>query len=242
MNGELIPRTALGETDLASMYRLFRSHFDNISEHHFRADLAQKQWIVRIRRGNVLHGFSSLRFIRMRDGGEDLEILYSGDTIVSPEARFSTLFARTWIAGVKELIRYYDVSELHWLLLVSGFRTYRFLPVFWKEFYPCYAWPTPASEQDRMDSIATSLFGEQFHAGTGIVRFTQPQICRADRDGIAGNRFRNPHVEFFVARNPGYTNGDELVCWTRLSEENLTAAGARMWHACEDASPLPLAG
>jgi hypothetical protein len=46
--------------------------------------------------------------------------------------------------------------------------------------------------------------------------------------GVPSGRERNPHTEFFLSKNPGYVNGDELVCLTELCPENLTAAGRRM--------------
>ena len=38
----------------------------------------------------------------------------------------------------------------------------------------------------------------------------------------------DPHVAFFLKRNPGHGDGDELVCLTELSDDNLTRAGRRM--------------
>jgi hypothetical protein len=46
--------------------------------------------------------------------------------------------------------------------------------------------------------------------------------------GIPANRLRNRHVAFFAQRNPGHRDGDELVCLTRLQDDNLTASGRRI--------------
>jgi len=240
--GELIPRSSLSDVDIAAMYELFRTHFDNVDAHGFRTDLGDKQWIIRIRSRRSLLGFTSLRYVNMKHAGEQLKILYSGDTIVAPEARRSTLFARSWISAVRQLSGYYDAQEFYWLLLVSGFRTYRFLPVFWEEFFPVYDRITPVFEQRRIDSAARLLFNDHYLADRGIVRFDRPQILKADQGGIAESRLRDPHVANFSARNPGFWQGDELVCWTRLSEANLTAAGRRMWQACDAERPVSLAG
>jgi len=240
--GEFLPRSALDDGDVTAMHALFTEHFDNVSERCFRTDLARKDWVLRIRRNGVLLGFSSLQFLRVPHGAQKLNVLCSGDTIVSPEARFSTVLARTWIGAVRELGRYYAATDLHWLLLVSGFRTYRFLPVFWRSFYPCHAEPTPPSVAEQMNHAARMAFGSQFAADEGVVRFTEPQICRADRYGIDQRRLTDPHVRFFAERNPGYARGDELVCWARLAPSNLTSAGTRILQAHERDTRLPLAG
>lgn len=235
MIGELLPRSALGAADVSEMYRLFSAHFDHVSESRFRLDLEQKHWIIRIRDHDGLHGFTSLRFFSTRHAGETLNVIYSGDTIVAPEARRSTILARTWIDSVKRLREHYQAADLRWLLLVSGFRTYRLLPVFWKDFYPHHARPTPARIRDEMDSLSRALFDEQYRAAEGIVRFDEPQALRPELGGIPASRLADPHVRFFAASNPGHVRGDELVCWTRLAHDNLTRAGARMWHAGDPA-------
>jgi hypothetical protein len=48
---------------------------------------------------------------------------------------------------------------------------------------------------------------------------------------IPNGRDRDPHVAFFAGRNPGWAQGDELVCVCPLSADNLTRAGERMVRA-----------
>ena len=60
------------------------------------------------------------------------------------------------------------------------------------------------------------------------MRFERPQILRPHLAGIPPQRMDDPHVAFFVRRNPGHIRGDELACLCELSEDNLTRAGRRM--------------
>ena len=231
MIGELLPRAALGVDDVADMYRLFASHFDRVSENRFRFDLEHKDWVIRVRERNTLLGFTSLQFLRMRIASRELNVLYSGDTIMKPEARSTTVLARTWIDSVRRISELHTASEMHWLLLVSGFRTYRLLPVFWREFFPNCMQGTPAEVRSTVDEVASALFGASYDAQAGTVRFDSPQPLRPELSRIPETRFADPHVRFFVSANPGHVEGDELVCWARLTHDNLTAAGARMWHS-----------
>ena len=61
-----------------------------------------------------------------------------------------------------------------------------------------------------------------------MVRFPEPQRLRGDLAGIPPGRRKSPHVDYFARRNPGHADGDELVCLTELSDDNLTPAGRRM--------------
>src|SRR5208283_3205450 len=150
--GELVERARLESTEITEMYSLFTSHFERVSESRFREDLNDKDWVIRIRDKNALMGFTSLRRIHVNVEGKGLDLLYSGDTIVKPEARSTTLLARTWIESVRRISDRCNIEEFYWFLLVSGFRTYRLLPVFWKEFFPSYHDETPKCVRRMMDS------------------------------------------------------------------------------------------
>jgi hypothetical protein len=161
-------------------------------------------------------------------GHEPVSVVYSGDTIVAREAWCSMALAQTWISSVNQLRTQYPRGRYYWLLLTSGFRTYRFLPVFWRAFYPRFDAHTPDAVQRLLDQLAFERFGSQYDPLAGIVRFTHPQRLRNGLADVPEGRKANPHVAHFLTRNPGHSLGDELVCLTELQRNNLTAAGKRM--------------
>lgn len=210
------------------MFALLSRYFEGVQPDQFERDLEEKNWVVEMRRGGRLVGFSTFLAREAFFEGRHLTAVYSGDTIVAPEAWGSPLLSRTWIAAVNAVRRQHPARPCYWLLLTSGFRTYRFLPVFWKTFHPRRNIPTPTHEQRLLDHLARGHYGNDYDPGTGIVRLAHPQRLR----GLAGNppegRVSNPDVAFFLARNPGHSAGDELACLTEISDENLTSAGRRM--------------
>jgi len=163
--------------------------------------------------------------------GEPLSVVYSGDTIMAPEAWGTAALPRAWIHAVNAL-RPTLLGRYYWLLLTSGFRTYRFLPVFWREFYPRFDQPTPERVRGLVDCLAADRFESQYNRYDGIVRFQRPQCLRGELNLVPAGRVTDPHVAFFMRQNPGSTHGDELVCLTELKPENLTSAGRRMTNSC----------
>lgn len=122
-------------------------------------------------------------------------------------------------------------SRLVWLLITSGFRTYRFLPVFWRDFHPRHDAAIPSDVAALRDALARERFGHRYDPERGVVRLGSPQSLREHLAGVPEARRSDPHVDFFLAANPGHGRGDELVCITELSDENLTRAGWRMVRA-----------
>jgi hypothetical protein len=131
---------------------------------------------------------------------------------------------------VRALRERHPRGRLIWLLLTSGFRTYRFLPVFWRDFWPRWDAPMPPEIRALRDRLAREKLDPLYDPETGIVRFTEPQVLREDLGEIPAGRLADPHVAFFLAANPGWVHGDELVCLAELAEWNLTSAGRRMWR------------
>jgi hypothetical protein len=224
----IVPREELTQAQIDEMFKLLAHHFDGVTRAQFTRDLAEKNWVVLIRRDARLVGFSTMLVYESAFDDEPVSIVYSGDTIVASEGWGSTALARGWITAVNDLRERYPNGKYYWLLLTSGFRTYRFLPVFWREFFPRHDSPTPAGLQRLRDQLATQRFGEQYNAHSGIVRFRHPQRLSGELKIIPAERIADPHVAFFVTHNPGHSQGDELVCLTELCPENLTAAGRRM--------------
>jgi hypothetical protein len=211
------------------MRRLLSVYFEGVTAGQFDADLEDKNWVVLLEdeKGSLM-GFSTLRYYRTRYEGRSLSVVYSGDTIADQSAWRSTALLRCWISSVNHLHRDAPRDPLYWLLIVSGFRTYRMLPAFWRTVHPCHDRATPPETQALIDHLAVERFGDRYDPATGIVRFPRPQVLRPQFRKIPESRRRDPHVSYFCERNPGHSRGDELVCLTELSTANLTPVGARV--------------
>lgn len=234
VNARLIPR---GDVDAAredALYGLLRRHFLGVDRERFRTDLAEKNWVLLLEDGRGrLVGFSTL-LLYGDDGngrpGEGDTVVYSGDTIVDPEAWGSPTLARSWIRAVRGLHERRGAGRLWWLLITSGFRTYRFLPVFCRRYHPQHGGSSSAGLGARRDRLAGARFGDRYDPSTGIVRLPRPQRLRPGLREVPEGRLEDPHVALFARLNPGHAEGDELVCLAELGDGNLTTAGRRMLY------------
>ncbi len=51
-------------------------------------------------------------------------------------------------------------TPLYWYLICSGYRTYLYLPLFYRQFYPRYDQPTPELEQRLLDALGRCKLGQ----------------------------------------------------------------------------------
>lgn len=222
------PRALLTAAERHAMRSLLARHFVGIETAQFERDLSNKDWVLRLFSGDRLVGFTTLAVCERRlPAGFVATVVYSGDTIVEPEAWHSPALSQGWIRLVRAAAG--DSGRpCYWLLLSSGFRTYRFLPVFWREFWPRYDRQTPPDVEALMRDLAVARYGDAYLADRGIVRFNAPQRLSPALAELPPGRQSNPHIAHFQRLNPGHASGDELVCLTELSPANLTAAGRRV--------------
>lgn len=229
-----LPRAELSDRERQEMFSLFGEHFTGVTRTEFERDLAEKNRVILVRRESRLVGFSTLLAYETSFDDQPVSVIYSGDTIMAREAWGSAALARAWIATVNELRASYPHGLFYWLLLTSGFRTYRFLPVFWKEFWPRFDARAPREKQRLLDHLASERFGSKYEPRTGLVRFHHPQRLRRSLAEVPAGRMTDPHVVHFLDCNPRHAEGDELVCLASLSADNLTAAGQRMLRPDRD--------
>lgn len=213
---DAVAREALTRRDRDAMFALYTRYFAATDRMAFERDLAEKEWVILLRDdAGIIDGFSTL--MRMHIGGAT--VFFSGDTIVD-RARWGTYdLPRLWGRHVFSVA---GGENAYWFLISSGHRTYRYLPLFFRDFYPRNRDLKPL-----LDSIASAKFGDAYDARTGVVRLATPAPLR---EGISdpAERMSNPHVRFFVEANPGHADGDELACLVRIAGDNLTPAGLRM--------------
>jgi len=223
--GELTP----GDRD--DMFALMSRHYENVERGRFDTDLEEKQWIIRLidSESGALRGFSTQMLLTTCVSERPVRALFSGDTIVDPRHWGSSALAIAWGKLVFSVVQQYSGEELYWFLISQGYRTYRFLPVYFREFYPRFDAPTPPRVQHVIDVLGAEKFAESYDPSLGVVRSSRHSYrVRTELGEVTSARLKDPHVRCFVDHNPGYGVGDELCCLAPLSYENFSRAARRL--------------
>jgi hypothetical protein len=103
------------------------------------------------------------------------------------------------------------------------------LPFFFKEFSPRYDKPTSSDEKAVMDAFGQKKYPDHYDADTGIVTFSPQKVRPESIDALPTKR--DAHTQFFLLSNPGYLDGNELVCIARISPDNFTNGLKRVLNA-----------
>jgi hypothetical protein len=161
--------------------------------------------------------------------GTPITALFSGDTIIAPECWHEQALTHVWGRLALALMDRHPIGSLYWFLISKGYKTYRFLPIFFHEFYPRAEATTPMPVRAILDALGKRKFADLYDQVRGVIRASAAKDRL--REGVADvtpSRLKDPHVRFFLGRNPQYTEGEELCCLAPLSRENFTPAAYRV--------------
>lgn len=237
LTGEVQPVAALSAREQERMFRIIGDNFTGTTRQRFESDLAEKEWVILLREQNgTIQGFSTLMQLESRLGSEQVTAFFSGDTIIQRDFWGQTALPRIWSRHVFRLAAAMTGRKVYWFLICSGYKTYRFLPVFFREFFPRYDRSTPVEIRQLLNTLGSFKYPSEYDAASGVVRFSEPSPLKEGIADITARHMKDPHIAFFQEANPGHVRGDELVCITEISPANVTPAGRRMLGEEESAA------
>lgn len=201
-------------------FDLYASYYAPVDFDRFRRDLKAKSAAIVLRdEEGRLRGFSTVARFGFLTPQGPVAGLFSGDTVIHRACWGEQALPFAWIEHAGRIKAAEPETPLYWLLITKGHRTFRYLPAF-----ACGYWPgTDASLKPLADRIAAERFGALYDAKRGVVRPDPacPTALRPEYRGLEPERISNPHIQFFLAQNPGHAAGEELVCLCELSADNL---------------------
>jgi len=229
LEGVIANTSELSLAERATMETLMAHHFRAFDTRQFERDLAEKPWTILLRdAAGEIAGFSTLDTMAATIGGRLVRAVYSGDTIIDARHRMTTALPRAFLRFLaRHTSMAHDAAEWYWFYVCKGYRTYRFLPVFYHTFHPHPDATTPEFEQQVMDHLARARFGDAYDPTAGIVRVRGDYALREGVGDLTAERLADPFIRFFAERNPGWTSGEELVCLASLDRANLLAKPLR---------------
>jgi len=220
----------LSEYEKDTMYQLMAAHYENVSRAQFDRDLSEKDAVILLRDSHdrQICGFSTQKVMQLVVDGSPVRALFSGDTIIARSHWGEQELGRAWCRLAAEIRAEQPDQPLFWFLISKGYRTYLYLPLFFHEFYPRWDRPTPPREQKILDMLALARYPQHYDLCRGLIVFPESHgNLNRDLAEISEHRLRNPHIRYFLERNPDYAKGHELACLAEISAANMKSYAAR---------------
>ena len=220
LTGAVEPCDSLDGADVERLFRLFSRYYRHVDHPTFERDWNEKDWVLLLRddRG-AIRGFTTMKLYEVEVLGRIVRAVFNGNTIIDQNYWGEQTLVQVWCEFMAALKSKAPTVPLYWYLISSGYRTYLYLPLFFRAFFPRHDQVTPLFERKLIDFLGRMKFPSEYE--DGIVRVAEEREC------LLGNlappsaaKLRNRHVQFFVEKNSGYRRGDELVCLAEFSLDN----------------------
>jgi hypothetical protein len=214
--------------DRRACFDLLRRLFLGVRWNEFVRDFDEKDAVMLLRDAatGTIGGFSTVTELELAVGGEPVPVVFSGDTAVLPEYRKSLALGQELARCFREVHERHPGRRVFYLLISKGWRTYKILPFFFREFFPRHDAATPPFERALIDAFGAAKYPGLYSGG--VIRFGD-DAPRLRPDGVDALPVRqDAHTAFFLRANSGYLEGDELVCAARIEPANFTAQTMRL--------------
>lgn len=228
----ILAQSELSTTDRKNLLMLQQEYFDNVVPEVFLSDLAEKDWIILIRddQGKV-HGFSTIQLIWLKLELINHLYLFSGDTIIREEVRNNQSLAVAFIHFMYSLLKQFPSNPIFWFLISKGYRTYRFLPMYFKEYFPVHDKSIPEYYQQALDTVALFKYGQQYHPKEHLIRYNEPRdYLNPLHAQIPNGRLKDPDIEYFSRINPMFYKGEELTCIASIHASNFKPIISKIYN------------
>lgn len=213
----------LNPMTLSEMYHLFEKYYVDISYDQFVEDLKEKTHVLFIRNEqNVLVGFSTIFRKKMPDVGEGT-FLYSGDTVIREDYWGTKYLQKAFFYFILKAKLASPFKPVYWMLISKGFKTYMMMK---RNFISC--WPrkegaTPTQLKQVQDNFYKKKFGLAYKKEIDLIVFEKSKgAVKGDIAAPSEESRKDLDIQFFLKKNPNYSEGEELACITEILWKDLT--------------------
>lgn len=210
----------ISESDLGIMYALFSQYYVDIDLDRFRSDLREKTHCMLFHtvctnpstdKFSELIGFSTL--MERFDEKRNATFLFSGDTVIDRRFWGRQLLQREFFWYILRHKLRAPWRPVYWMLISKGYVTYMTMVRHFPRSHPRWDLEFPADLRAARDEYYSERYGDAYDADSGLIRFAKSHgAVRGHLADPQGATTKNPHVQYFLARNPGYAEGHELAC------------------------------
>jgi hypothetical protein len=188
-------------------------------------DLKKRQKLVAFlsRSDQSLAGITTYDVVAEHFEGRKAVMIFSGNAWVHPDWRGQNL--TTWYGfwtTVKVRLRY-PFSRLYLFFGSSNYKSYLFLTRNLRTFWPRRDKATPGWESRYIQHLARQVYGAEICPDTLVWRQSVGRSFVREETSAGSGPVTDPDLVFYQKTNPGYVEGERLMCLAPLTVANVVA-------------------
>lgn len=227
---DIVPPSALSADERACMFSMVSAWFDGYGFDYFQQELdaADLCYVQRVAGSGEMAAFSTVHRRIFQRGDAEVGVFHTAHCIVA-RAHWGSGHVFEMIADLARRGRA-EPKDRSWFLSYSavGYRSYRYMPMLFREFLPVADCKTRTLDHDLRDRIGAAFFGDYYDPAAGVIDWNWPGygLTPEARD-ISSAKLESAALRSLADVNPHWDRGVEILCLASLAESNLTGIGRR---------------
>ncbi|MCE4555950.1 hypothetical protein [Pelomonas cellulosilytica] len=152
--------------------------------------------------------------------GRDVVMIYTGDVLLREDIRGRNVLQRVGLICFLRARLRHPFKRIYWFLGASTHQAYLVLARGLCSYWPRPELSTPAAMERLRDRFARVVLPQLWDAVDGVFRTGGTKLLNSLQTPFTPRELQDPHIRFFLARNPGYAQGDLLACLAPLDLGN----------------------
>lgn len=202
------------------------------------AALKQRQRIALYRYKGEIVGIAALDILPEEFEGKKACAIYTGNTWVRNDFRNANLIQSLAFISMLEAKARYPLHRLYWFFGSNNYMSYRLMYRNFDQFWPSPNEQTPNWEHSYMQHLGITFFDETLNKDTLV--WSQP-YSRSFKDSdtqLSEKLMQDTYIQYYLERNPGYTQGDRLMCMAPLDRNTIPnivkQSAKRLWRLMQE--------
>ena len=186
------------------------------------AALKERQRIALFRHKAEIVGIAAIDILQEEFEGENVCSIYTGNTWIRQDWRNKNLIQLLAFVSMIEAKVRYPLHRLYWFFGSNNYMSYRLLYSNFNQFWPRPDADTPEWELHYMRHLGRLFFDATLDNETLI---WSQKNSRSFKDGdtvLTERQKKDPYIQFYLRRNPGYVQGDRLMCMAPLDRNTIS--------------------
>ena len=220
---KLLNLEELSKEQTKRMFFLLQENYNSVNPKIFKEELYKKDFILIFAdQEQQIQGFTSIAINPAQTGTKKYNIIFSGDTVISPDFWGTRELVKAWIYSLGRIVATDPHKKYYWNLNSKGHRTYLLLPIFCRTYYPGLGNRNAPELFKILDRVSTLLYPDIWNPTKGIIDypFSQGEL-KPELAAASYKKIKNKHIEFYLQKNTGFIKGQELACLTEMCLENM---------------------
>lgn len=212
-------RNGFREEEVRTMLAIYQQSYRCTWEEFLEKKATIDLYATYVDNGQLV-GFTGLCYKKIEVDGKSYMAMYVGQTVVPAEYRGKSLIQKTII---KLLFKHYRTHPFTPLLVWNNAVTYRpylIMAKGLKDYYPHAEKEYPTHYKNIQDKLGEIYYRKHYEPETGLVK-KDVNVMESHEVTYTANELADPHIRYYLGRNPGSSQGHGLISFCVGSMGNL---------------------